>query len=82
MPTKPFISISNLGEFLRRECFYPLSEDPYIFRRERDGEIYPVYDFEGIVYQEDVLTSIASWKNPDGVAERFIQFIAEIEELD
>lgn len=82
MPVKPFISIDNLTEFLRREDFYSLSEDPYLFRRERDCEIYPPHVWDDVIYIEDVLINIASWKNPDGAAERFAQFITEIEELD
>ena len=83
MPTKPYISIGNLVVFLCREGFYILTEEPfYIFRRESDDEIYPCYPYEGIVYLEDVRTSIAKWKHPEGVGERFVQFVNQIEEWD
>lgn len=57
-------------------------EDPYIFLRSEDGQMYFPHVWDVIVYQQDVLDSMATWQRQDNSADRFCLFIGEIEELN
>lgn len=84
MPVPLFLTLARLTQFLHREGFEALVDDPDVFRRESDGQMYFPHPWDGIVYQRDFLKIVEreQWHDWEGLVERFREFVAEDEEFE